>query len=144
MFFRRERPKQPSFEDRVNNAKRAGFAIAPQDGAHLRVTRDGCAAGLENAGGQPRITHRAGLLVGGEIAALVDAGYQKFWQTPSGKRKASLAAELKALHNFEEDLREALGMESLYNESLGTVSTYYMYDRLQDRDRGVPKRVWER
>ena len=34
-------------------------------------------------------------------------------------------------------------MESLYNESLGTVSTFYNYDRLKDRDRGVPKRAWE-
>jgi hypothetical protein len=50
---------------------------------------------------------------------------------------------LKALHEFEEDLKEGLGLESLYNESLGTVSTYYLYDRVKDRDRGVPKRVWE-
>ena len=31
----------------------------------------------------------------------------------------------------------------LYNESLGTVSTFYLYDRVKDRDKGVPKRVWE-
>jgi hypothetical protein len=54
-----------------------------------------------------------------------------------------LADELKALHNFEEDLREGLGEDSLYNESLGTVSTFYLYDRVKDRDAGVPKRVWE-
>jgi hypothetical protein len=36
-----------------------------------------------------------------------------------------------------------LGQESYYNESLGTVSTFYLYDRVKDRDRGVPKRVWE-
>ena len=144
MFFRRERPRQPTFEDRLENTKKAGFAAAPIDGGHLKLTRDGCAAVLENAGGQPRIVHRAGLLIGGEIAALVDVGYQKFWQTPAGKRKPAMAAELKALHDFEEDLREALGKESLYNEALGTVSTYYLYDRLQDRDRGIPKRAWER
>jgi hypothetical protein len=23
------------------------------------------------------------------------------------------------------------------------VSTFYLYDRVKDRDRGVPKRVWE-
>ena len=44
---------------------------------------------------------------------------------------------------LEEDLKEALGQKSLYNEALGTVSTFYLYDRVQDRDRGVPKRVWE-
>jgi hypothetical protein len=55
----------------------------------------------------------------------------------------ALADELEALHDFEEDLKEGLGQESYYNESLGTVSTFYSYDRVKDRDRGVPKRVWE-
>jgi hypothetical protein len=81
--------------------------------------------------------------MGNEIGALVDAGFQKFFQTPSGKRKPGLAEELKALHDFEEDLREGLGEESYYNQSLGTVSTFYLYDRLKDRDRGAPKRIWE-
>ena len=54
-----------------------------------------------------------------------------------------LAEELKGVHEFQEDLREALGLESLYNESLGTVSTQYLYDRVKDRDRGAPKRPWE-
>ena len=77
------------------------------------------------------------------IATLVDGGYQKFFQTPSGKRKPALAEDLKTVHAFQEDLRESLGMTSLYNESLGTVSNRYLYDRVQDRDRGVPKRAWE-
>ena len=47
---------------------------------------------------------------------------------PSGKVKPALASELKALHDFEEDLKEGLGLETLYNEALGTVSTYYLYD----------------
>ena len=34
------------------------------------------------------------------------------------------------------------GLNGLYNESLGTVSTYYIYDRVKDRDRGV-KRIWD-
>ena len=29
------------------------------------------------------------------------------------------------------------------DQALGTVSTFYLYDRVKDRDRGVPKRVWE-
>ncbi len=72
----------------------------------------------------------------------MDGGFQ-FFLTADGKRKPALASELKALHEFEEDLREALGMKSLYNQSLGTVSTEYLYDRVQDRDKGVPKRPWE-
>ncbi len=81
--------------------------------------------------------------MGNEIGMLVDGGFQKFFRTPSGKTKPALAEELKALHDFEEDLKEGLGQQSYYNESLGTVSTFYLYDRVKDRDRGVPKRVWE-
>ena len=47
----------------------------------------------------------------------------------SGKRKPALAEQLKALHKFEEDLREGLEQETYYNQSLGTVSTFYLYDR---------------
>jgi len=80
--------------------------------------------------------------MGDEIGVLIDEGYQKFFKTPSGKKRPALAQQLKGLHDLEEDLKEALGLESLYNESLGTVSTYYIYDRVKGRDRGV-KRIWD-
>ena len=70
---------------------------------------------------------------------LVDGGFQKFFRTPTGKKKPALADELKELHAFEADLKDHLGLKSLYNEGLGTVSTLYQYDRVKDRDRGVPK-----
>jgi hypothetical protein len=143
MFFRRERHKQVTFQERLETAKSRGFTWSVADGSRVRVSRGPVAAVMEDAGGTPRVVERAGIVMGGEIGALVDGGFQKFFQTPSGKRKPALAGELKAIHKFQEDLREALGMESLYNESLGTVSTFYNYDRLQDRDRGVPKKAWE-
>jgi hypothetical protein len=143
VFFRRRRQRQPTFQERLDRARGAGFNVAPPQSGRVRVSRDGIAAVAEEAGDSARLSERAGLAMGDEIAALVDGGFQKFFQTPSRKRKPALAAELKALHNFEEDLRAALGLVSLYNESLGTVSTFYAYDRLQDRDRGVPKRAWE-
>ena len=142
MFFRRDRKKVPTFAERLEAAKSAGFTVAAE-GDLVRVTRDSVTALVEDAGEAPRVVERAGLVMCGETGALVDGGFQKFFQTPSGKRKPALAAELKAIHDFQEDLREALGLESLYNESLGTVSTFYQYDRLKDRDRGVPKRPWE-
>jgi hypothetical protein len=43
-------------------------------------------------------------------------------------------------------LKEALGLPSLYNESLGTVSESYQYDRIVDRDKPQAdrkKRPWE-
>jgi hypothetical protein len=38
-------------------------------------------------------------------------------------------------------------MPNLYNESLGTVSDSYQYDRVEDRDKPTterPKRPWEK
>jgi hypothetical protein len=60
---------------------------------------------------------------------------------------AATADHLKALQQFSEELKEALGLPSLYNESLGTVSEAYQYDRVVGRDKPVterPKRPWEK
>lgn len=143
MFFRRERPKNPTFADRMENLRRAGFTVSSRPGSATRVTRDGYAVDLKESGATVDIADRAGVLMGDEIGVLVDGGYQKFFRTPSGKKRPALAEDLKALHDFEEDVKEGLGQESLYNESLGTVSTYYLYDRVANRDQGVPKRAWE-
>src|SRR6516164_5986306 len=143
MFFRRERPKTPTFQERIDQLKTLSFTVTPSSGGGVRVSRGACGINLSERNGLVHIAERAGILIGQEIGLLVDGGFQKFFRTASGKTKPGLADDLKALHDFEEDLKEALGQKSLYNESLGTVSTYYLYDRVQDRDRGVPKRVWE-
>ena len=142
MFFRRERPKNPTFQERLSQLRNLGFTETPVAGA-VRVSRGSCAVDLREREGSVEIIERAGIAIGQEIGRLVDGGYQKFFRTPTAKTKPALAEDLKALHDFEEDLKEGLGQESYYNESLGTVSTFYLYDRVQDRDRGVPKRVWE-
>jgi hypothetical protein len=143
MFFRRHRPTVLTFQDRLDNLKRAGFSVAPRPDGAVLVSRGECAVALCESGGQVQRAELAGILMGGEIGSLVDGGYQKFFRTPSGKNKPALASELKELHDFEEDLKQGLGLETLYNQALGTVSTYYLYDRVKDRDAGVPKRVWE-
>ena len=132
MFFRRERAKAPAFAERLEDLRRAGFTVTPA-GDCVEVSRGDCAVLLRETGGAPALSGRAGIRMGGETAVLVDGGFQKFFRAPSGKTRPALAADLSALHGFEEDLKEALGLESLYNESLGTVSTYYQYDRLQGR-----------
>ena len=126
----------------MDKLRQAGFTVAASADS-TRVSRGDCAVDLKEDAGTVRILGRAGIRIGDEIGSLVDGGFQKFFRTPSGRRKPALAWELKALHDFEEDLKEALGQESYYNESLGTVSTFYLYDRVQNRDRGVPKRAWE-
>jgi hypothetical protein len=143
MFFRRERPKTPTFAERMDRLRQAGFTVTPLTGGAVRVSRGDMAVQLKEGATGVDVTGRAGTLLGDEIAVLVDGGFQKFFRAPSGRQKPALAGELKALHDFEEDLKENLGQESWYNESLGTVSTFYLYDRVKDRDRGVPKRVWE-
>ena len=143
MFFRRKRLVAPTFAERLDSVRKAGLTVTPLADGAVRVSRDNCAVDLREVGGAVRLTSRAGVLLGGEIAALVDGGYQKFFRTPGGRRRPATAGDLQALHDFEEDLKEALGAESYYNDSLGTVSTYYQYDRVEDRDQGVPKRAWE-
>jgi hypothetical protein len=143
MFFRRERPRNPTFSQRLEHLRNAGFTVTSLADGAVRISRENCVVHLKEQNGAVRREERAGILMGGEIGALVDGGFQKFFRTPAGEKKPALADELQALHAFEEDLKEGLGEESYYNESLGTVSAYYLYDRLKDRDRGVPKRVWE-
>jgi hypothetical protein len=86
-----------------------------------------------------------GYLVGSEISKLVNRGYQQFLKTSKNELPAT-ADHLKALQSFTEEMKVALGLPSLYNESLGTVSESYQYDRIEDRDKPVvqrPKRPWE-
>jgi hypothetical protein len=143
MFFRRENPKPPTFADRMQALRAAGYTVAPHSGGVQRVTRGEFAIDLREENGQVATAGGPGVGIGDEIGVLVDGGFQKFFRTPSGRKTPALADHLKGLHDFDEDLKEALGEESLYNESLGTVSTLYLYDRVKDRDRGVPRRIWE-
>ncbi len=144
MFFRRPHLKESTYDERLEKIRRAGFTVEELPGSHrVRVSRNGCAVVLELLDGDVRVIAPAGIVMNGEIGVLVDGGFQKFFQTPSGKRQPALAPDLRALHDFQEDLKEALGQTSLYNEALGTVSTFYQYDRVKDRDKGVPKRAWE-
>src|ERR1700676_5565468 len=87
-----------------------------------------------------------GYLIGSEISKLVNRGYQQFLKTSKSEVPAT-ADHLKALQSFAEELKEALGLPSLYNESLGTVSESYQYDRIENRDKPAearPKRPWEK
>ncbi len=142
MFFRNQKPHEWTFVERLGNLKQFRFEVKTQSGGAL-VTRDGCGAMVEDAGsGQVKIG-KAGVLVGGEIALLVSRGYQMFLRTPSGKEVPALAEQLKTLHAFDEDLREGLGLTSLYNLSLGTTSDDHLYDRVEDRDAPHSPRPWE-
>jgi hypothetical protein len=144
MFFRRPTTKKLTFPDYLGKARTAGFTVEELGGGKAKVSRNGVAAIIEDVpGGPPKFAETAGIVIGNEIARLVDGGYQKFIQTPSGKRRAALASDLRAIHNFQEDLREALCIPGAYNEALGTVSNQYVYDRVEHRDEPAPKEPWE-
>ena len=142
MFFRNQKPHEWTFEERLGNLKQLGFDVQ-RPGAGALVTRDGCGAMVQDLGSGKVQVGKAGLLVGGEIANLVSRGYQMFLRTPSGKEIPAQADQLKKLHAFDEDLREGLGLTSLYNLSLGTTSDDHLYDRVEDRDEPHRPRPWE-
>ncbi len=143
MFFRRVKPHEPTFAERIETLKKLGFAINSTDSKQVRASRDGIGAIVEDRAGQRPKVDRAGMLLGDEIGLLVNGGYQMFWRTPGGRQLPAQATQLKALHAFEEDLKEGLGLTSLYNEGLGTTSDLHMYDRVERRDEG-DHRPWEK
>ena len=139
MFFRREKVHEPSFDERLANLKKLGFNVQTQGDGRVRVARSGIAALVTDVPGQRPHVEKAGLIIGDEVGALTHGGDQMFFVTPSKKRRPALAEQLHALHEFEEDLREGLGLVSLYNEGLGTTCESHMYDRLENRDHPVVK-----
>lgn len=143
MFFRRAKLHQSTFTELVTGLKEAGFETQLQGSGAAKVSKYGCAAMLKDIGQPLPEVGKAGIAVGDEIGLLVDGGFQKFFLTPNGHKVPALAVHLKAIHNFEEDLKEGLGMISLYNQSLGTTCDLHYYDRVEDRDHGVPTRPWE-
>jgi hypothetical protein len=143
MFFRRATPQKLNFDDRLQQLRAAGFTVEPGASGAVKVARGETALEIRETAGAVECTAPAGVVMGDEIGSLVDGGYQKFFRTPTGRSLPATADELKAIHTFEEDVKDALGLQSWYNQSLGTVSTYYLYDRVKDRDAGVPKRAWE-
>ena len=142
-----EKPSTRTYEQTVDWLRQHGFDLLDAPGVQNRVflKKNNCSAAIEKQGETARIFAYPGVLIGGEIAKLVNRGYQQFFKTTKTEVPAS-AEQLRNLHQFTEELKEALGAVSLYNEALGTVSENYVYDRVRDRDEPVterPKRPWE-
>jgi hypothetical protein len=116
------------------------FDVAPaQEGSKrvakaVQIRKYGCAAEIAPApDGTVEILARPGWLLNGEIARLLDRGYQKFIKTSKMEIPAT-ADHLGSLHEFSEELNEAIGATTLYNEALGTTSNVYNYDRVKGRE----------
>lgn len=140
----------PSFNQIIENLRSRGFEVSPFAGVSggFLVSRYGAAAVLVQAanmeGGPATFAERPGILIRGEVARLLDRGYQKFIKTSQYELPAT-AAQLHAIHQFQEELTQSIGGTSLYNQSLGTTSDVYEYDRLRGREaeEPAPRRPWE-
>lgn len=135
------------YEDALSWFRDHGFDILEAPGTNGRVflKKNSVSAAIERApDGTTKIFAYPGYLIGGEISKLVNKGYQQILKTTKTEVGAT-ADHLKALHQFSEELKEATGMPSLYNESLGTVSESYHYDRVNGREekKATPK-PWEK
>jgi hypothetical protein len=143
-----KQPKPRTYEEAVSWLRDHGFDILEAPGTKDRVfvKKLNCSAAIEKTEDDGvRLFAKPGYLLGSEISRLIDKGYQEFLKTTKTEIPAT-ADHLKALHQFSEELREATGEVSLYNESLGTVSDRYVYDRVEGRDLPEaqrPQRAWD-
>jgi hypothetical protein len=138
-----------SYEDALSWLRDHGFDLLEAPGMQGRVflkKYNVSAAIQKNGDDGVKIFAYPGYLIGSEISKLVNRGYQQFLKTAKTEVPAT-ADHLKALQQFTEEMKEGLGLPILYNESLGTVSEAYQYDRVEGRDKPAtdrPKRPWEK
>ncbi len=123
------------YDNVIAALRQQGFDVAEVPGVANRavVSKNGSGAMLErNPENELRIVGKPMCILGGEMATLEDRGFQKFLMT-SKLTVAATAEHLRALHEFTEQLKEITGETTFYNESLGTTSDRYMYDRVKGR-----------
>ena len=145
----KKKSRHPNFDQTLELLRTQGFDVAPYEAvpSGFLVSRDGVGAVLVagNDSVVPAVLSvTPGAMVRGEIARLLDRGYQKFIKTSQYELPAT-AAQLQAIHQFSEELKQIIGVDDLYNESLGTTSDTYQYDRLKGREAAQPeaRRPWE-
>jgi hypothetical protein len=143
----KKKASHPGFEEILDRLRAHGFEISPfaEVAGGMLVTKHGAGAVLVAAKDAPAaFAVSPGILVKGEVGRLLDRGYQKFIKTHQYEIPAS-ATQLQAIHAFSEELKQVSGAISLYNESLGTTSDVYEYDRLRGREQAEPPaaRPWE-
>jgi hypothetical protein len=137
-----------TYEEALVWLREHGFDVTDAPGTTSRVflRKYNVSAAIQKAADDNvKIFAYPGYLIGSEISKLVNRGYQQFLKTSKAELPAT-ADHLKSLQSFAEELKLALGLPSLYNESLGTVSEAYQYDRVENRDKAEvdrPKRPWE-
>ena len=143
----KKKSSSPDFDQTIERLRGHGFEATQFAGVQggTLVSKHGAGAVLVAVKGAPAaFAVSPGILVKGEVGRLLDRGYQKFIKTSQYEIPAS-ATQLQAIHAFSEELKQVTGAISLYNESLGTTSDLYEYDRLRGREKPEPAahRPWE-
>lgn len=143
----KKRSSHADFDQTLDQLRAHAFEVTPFTGiaGGMLVSKHGAGAVLVTAKDAPAaFAVSPGAMVKGEVGRLLDRGYQKFIKTSQYEIPAS-ATQLQAIHAFSEELKQVSGAISLYNESLGTTSDLYEYDRLSGRERPEPAPVqpWE-
>lgn len=139
----RKKSRHPNFDQTIELLRSHAFDVKPFAGVSggMLVSKHGAAAVLAPVPDAPAACAvTPGALVNGEVARLLDRGYQKFIRVSQFEIPAT-ASQLHAIHAFSEELKQLTGEISLYNESLGTTGDVYRYDRLQGREAEQPEPV---
>jgi hypothetical protein len=136
----RKKSRHTNFDQTLDILRAHSFDISTFAGVKggFLISKDGMGAVLVAHQDQAAIAVSPGALIRGEVARLLDRGYQKFIKTSQHELPAS-ATQLHAIHQFSESLKQLTGAASLYNESLGTTSDRYQYDRLKGREAAQPE-----
>ena len=133
--------RNPDFDQILETLRSHSFEVTPSTEvpSGMLVSKHGVGAVLvSSAKGSPAAMAVApGMLEGNKVARLLDRGHQKFIKTSQFELPAT-ASHLHAIHQFSEELKLLTGAIDLYNESLGTTSDLYIYDRLKGRDAEQP------
>jgi hypothetical protein len=141
-----KKSRHPNFDQTLELLRAHGFETTPhtESAGGVLVSRSGVGAVLAASGAEVVAVVGAGPLVRGEVARLVDRGYQKFMKTCQFEVPAT-AEQLHKVHRFSLELKQLTGAESLFNESLGSTSDRYQYDRLKGREAAgaQPESPWQ-
>ena len=143
----RRKSRNPNFDQTLELLRAQGFEVCPYAGMAEGelATKHGVGAVLVPApktkdpdSPTAALAIAPGVMVRGEVARLLDRGYQKFIKSSQYELPAT-AQQLQAVHAFSEELKQLTGATSLYNEALGTTSDVYRYDRLKGREADDPE-----
>src|SRR5580658_2446248 len=115
----KRKSRNSNFDQTLELLRARSFDVAPYAGVAgaVVVSKHGAGAVLvPGQGSAVAFWERPGAVFGGQVARLLDRGYQKFLKTSQYEFPAT-AIQLQAIHLFSEELSQVTGTISLYNEA---------------------------